>query len=70
MNAAVVRGLRRSYGDRPATDGLDLTIGRGEFVVLLGEKRLQQTTLLRALAGLDPVISREPGAPLEPFLIR
>ena len=55
MNAVSARGLRRVYDGRPVIDGLDLVIGRGEFVALLGESGCGKTTLLRALAGLDPV---------------
>ncbi len=51
--SVVARGLRRSFGDRPVLDDLDLTIGRGEFVALLGRSGSGKTTLLRALAGLD-----------------
>ncbi|WP_432932404.1 ABC transporter ATP-binding protein [Microbispora sp. CA-135349] len=51
--AATVRGLTRRFGDRTVLDGLDLTIGRGEFVALLGRSGSGKSTLLRALAGLD-----------------
>ncbi|MBE3009331.1 ABC transporter ATP-binding protein [Microbispora sp. NEAU-D428] len=50
---ATVRGLTRRFGDRTVLDGLDLTIGRGEFVALLGRSGSGKSTLLRALAGLD-----------------
>jgi sulfonate transport system ATP-binding protein len=50
---ARVRGLTRAFGDRRVLDRLDLDIGRGEFVALLGRSGSGKSTLLRALAGLD-----------------
>jgi sulfonate transport system ATP-binding protein len=50
-----VRGLRRIFGQRVVLDGLDLTIGESEFVALVGKSGGGKTTLLRTLAGLDPV---------------
>ena len=56
---ARVHGLTRSYGDRRVLDGLDLEIGSGEFVALLGRSGSGKSTLLRALAGLDREITGE-----------
>ena len=38
-----------------AVDGVDLTIGDGEFMVLVGPSGCGKTTLLRCIAGLEEV---------------
>ncbi|MGX1788525.1 ABC transporter ATP-binding protein [Bosea sp. NPDC055332] len=48
-----VRELTRRYGERTILDSVDLQIGRGEFVALLGRSGSGKSTFLRALAGLD-----------------
>ncbi len=53
VNALEIRGLRKSF-DKPAVDGLDLTIHRGEFYALLGPNGAGKTTTLRMVAGLLP----------------
>ncbi|MBV9537762.1 MAG: ABC transporter ATP-binding protein [Acidisphaera sp.] len=54
---ARVRGLTRRFAANapPVLDQLDLEIGPGEFVALLGASGAGKTTLLRTLAGLDAV---------------
>ena len=67
--AVIVSGLSRHYGERRVINGLDLTIMRGEFVALLGESGCGKTTLLRALAGLDPVQSGRVDVPRRPAVV-
>jgi multiple sugar transport system ATP-binding protein len=50
------QATRRYPGaDRPAVDRLDLTVGDGEFVVLVGPSGCGKTTSLRMIAGLETV---------------
>ncbi len=49
--ALVLRGLRKSFGDAIAVDGVDLEVRRGEFVTLLGPSGSGKTTTLRMVAG-------------------
>jgi sulfonate transport system ATP-binding protein len=67
--AVVVSNLRRAYGRRVVIENLNLRIERGEFVVLLGESGCGKTTLLRALAGLDPIDAGRIVAPRRPAVV-
>ena len=49
--ALEIRGLSKVF-DRPAVDGLDLTVRPGEFYSLLGPNGAGKTTTLRMVAGL------------------
>ena len=49
--ALALTGLSKHFG-RPAVDGLDLSVARGEFYALLGPNGAGKTTTLRMVAGL------------------
>ena len=47
-----VAGLRSSYGATPVLTGVDLAVGRGEIVALIGRNGVGKTTTMRCLIGL------------------
>src|SRR3954466_14670471 len=49
--AVSVRGLRKTYGERTAVDGIDLDIPRGEVFALLGPNGAGKTTTVEILEG-------------------
>jgi branched-chain amino acid transport system ATP-binding protein len=49
-----VSGLKSAYGRIEVLHGLDLTVGKGEIVSLIGANGAGKTTLLRALSGVQP----------------
>jgi ABC-2 type transport system ATP-binding protein len=51
MHALEIRNLHKRF-DRPAVEGLDLTVKAGEFYALLGPNGAGKTTSLRMVAGL------------------
>jgi len=54
MSALEVRDLRVRYGGIAALHGIDLRVGEGEIVALLGANGAGKTTTLRAISGLIP----------------
>ncbi|MGV9639023.1 ABC transporter ATP-binding protein [Nocardia rhamnosiphila] len=57
-----VRGVGKEFPTEPpvrALDGIDLTIGEGEFVVLLGPSGCGKSTLLDILSGLQDTTEGE-----------
>ena len=47
-----LKNLRKTYGETVAVDGVNLEIGKGEFMTLLGPSGCGKTTTLRIIAGL------------------
>jgi iron(III) transport system ATP-binding protein len=48
-----LEGIGKTFGTFVALEGIDLAIGRGEFVCFLGPSGCGKTTLLRIVAGLE-----------------
>jgi ABC-2 type transport system ATP-binding protein len=48
----MVRGLRKSYGGRAVVDGLDLDVGPGQIVGLIGANGAGKTTAVECVQGL------------------
>ncbi len=47
-----VRGLHKSFGDKPVLKGLDLEVGEGESVVVIGGSGTGKSVLLKCILGL------------------
>ncbi|KWV59945.1 ABC transporter ATP-binding protein [Rhizobium altiplani] len=52
-----VEGLRSRYGRIEVLHGIDLEVGSGEIVTVVGANGAGKTTLLRCLSGIQPVSS-------------
>jgi ABC-type Fe3+/spermidine/putrescine transport system ATPase subunit len=58
-DAVECRGVGVDYGPVRALAGVDLTVGRGEAIALLGASGSGKSTLINAIAGLVPISSGE-----------
>ena len=55
MTVLDVRSLEIRRGSRPIVAGITFSANRGEVVALMGASGAGKTTILRAIAGLDPI---------------
>ena len=49
-----LRGVKKRYGDLQVLDGMDLTLGKGEVVCVIGPSGSGKSTLLRCVNLLEP----------------
>jgi len=50
-------GVSKRFGARTVLNGVSLDLGSGEYVAVVGESGIGKSTLLHAIAGLEPVDS-------------
>ncbi len=59
MASVLLRDVRKAFGATEVIHGVDITIGDGEFVVLVGPSGCGKSTLLRMIAGLENITAGE-----------
>jgi multiple sugar transport system ATP-binding protein len=59
MASVVIRDVRKAFGTIEVIHGVDISIGDGEFVVLVGPSGCGKSTLLRMIAGLENITAGE-----------
>jgi len=50
-----LRGVRKSFGDNVVLQGIDLSIARGEAIVVAGPSGSGKSTMLRCINGLESI---------------
>ena len=58
-NLIEIKNLLKKYGDKKVIDGINLSIKKGEVVVLLGPSGCGKSTLLRTINGLESIQNGE-----------
>jgi multiple sugar transport system ATP-binding protein len=59
MAAVEIRGLRKRFGSVEILKGIDLSLEKGGFLVLVGPSGCGKSTLLNTIAGLESISSGE-----------
>jgi multiple sugar transport system ATP-binding protein len=59
MAPVAIREVRKAFGTVEVVHGVSVTIGDGEFVVLVGPSGCGKSTLLRMIAGLENITAGE-----------
>ena len=54
-NLIEIKNLVKKYADKTVINGIDLSIKKGEVVVLLGPSGCGKSTLLRTINGLENI---------------
>ncbi|HET9772406.1 MAG TPA: ATP-binding cassette domain-containing protein, partial [Acidimicrobiia bacterium] len=54
MSAVVARGLTRTFGGFTAVEAVDLHVGAGEVVGLMGDNGAGKSTMVKIIAGNFP----------------
>src|SRR6201991_5162727 len=69
QNLVVLRGIRKAFGDNVVLDGVDLSVARGEVIVIAGLSGSGKSTMLRCVNGLETIDAGEitfDGRPVTP----
>jgi glutamate transport system ATP-binding protein len=68
-NLVELAGIRKAFGDNVVLDGIDLSVARGEVIVIVGPSGSGKSTMLRCVNGLETVDAGEihfDGRPVKP----
>jgi glutamate transport system ATP-binding protein len=59
QNLVELVGIRKAFGDNVVLDGVDLSVARGEVIVIAGPSGSGKSTMLRCVNGLETVDAGE-----------
>ena len=52
-----IENLTKEFGENRILDGIDLSVKKGEVLVIIGPSGCGKSTLLRCINGLEPIQS-------------